>query len=78
MVPTIQQNLRRVLFILWLSMEKCHVSAVVVADDEFQNLLNVVIPYSRLNLPREKDAFNFYHSSCLMTFEQVFGMLVTR
>lgn len=52
--------------------------AVVVADDAYQNNLNVVTPYSGRNLSRQKDSFNFYHSSCRMTVEQVFGMLVSR
>lgn len=51
---------------------------VVVADDAYRNTLNVVTPYSGRNLPTDKDAFNFYHSSCRMVVEQVFGMLVGR
>lgn len=52
--------------------------AVIVADDAYQNTLHVVTPYSGRSLPVDKDSFNFFHSSCRMTVEQVFGMLVQR
>lgn len=52
--------------------------AVNMADDAYQNKLNIVAPYYVHNLPMDKDAFNFYHYSCIMTVEQVFGMLVSQ
>ena len=52
--------------------------AVIVADDAYQNTLNVVTPYSGRNLSNDRDGFNFFHSSCRITVEQVFGMWVSR
>ena len=46
----------------------------LIGDDAYKAGGNVVTPFPGANLPREKDDFNYVHSSCRMTIERSFGV----
>ena len=50
----------------------------IAAADAYSNGGYILSPYSGPNLPQVKDSFNLYLSSCRITIEQDFGMLVSR
>lgn len=52
--------------------------ACIAADDAYGNGSNILTPYGGNNLPQWKSGFNFYLSSCRVTVEKVFGILVAR
>ena len=60
-------------------MIRCpHGHESVAADDAYANSRHVLTPYGGFGLSQRQDAFNFYLSSCRITVEQAFGMLVSR
>ena len=50
----------------------------IAADDAYSNGGYILTPCSGPNLSQVKDSINFYFSSCRITIEQAFGMLVSR
>lgn len=52
--------------------------ARIAADDAYANSNYVLTPYGGHGLSLKQDSFNFYLSSCRITVEQAFGMLVSR
>jgi len=51
---------------------------LVAGDDAYVVSLRCLAPWPGKDLPREKDSFNYYHSSSRTFVEQVFGQIVAR
>lgn len=52
--------------------------ARIAEDDAYANSYHVMTPYGGYGLSQRWDAFNFYLSSCRITVEQAFGILMSR
>ena len=50
----------------------------IAADDAYSNGGYILTPYSGPNLSQVKESFNFFLSSCRITIEQAFGILISR
>lgn len=61
-----------------LRLKKLPSWARIAADDAYKNGGYILTPYGGPNLSNIKDSFNYYLSSCRITIEQAFGMLVSR
>jgi len=50
--------------------------AFVAASIAFENRSHVLTPYSGQGLSQKQESFNYFLSSCRITVEQCFGMLI--
>ena len=50
----------------------------IAADDAYADSQHILTPYSGLGLSLRRNAFNSYLSSCRITDEHAFGMLIYR
>jgi hypothetical protein len=48
------------------------------ADDAYGNRVRILTPYDGRGLTRTEDTFKFFLSSCRITVEQTFGIIVDR